>query len=49
MISDLVGLTYLSDEFPSLSLIGSSEEGEQLTKGKDFAYYESLKADKLKP
>ena len=48
MISDLVDLTALPDAFPSFSLIGSSEEREQLTKEIDLAYQESLKADELK-
>ena len=48
MISDLVDLTDLPDTFPSFSLIGSSEEREQLTKETDLAYLESLKADELK-
>ena len=48
MISDLVDLTDLPDAFPSFSLIGSSEEREQLTKEIDLAYQESLKADELK-
>ena len=47
-ISDFVDLTDLPDAFPSFSLIGSSEEREQLTKEIDFAYQESLKTDKLK-
>ena len=48
MISDLVNLTDLPDAFPSFSLIGSSEEREQLTKEIDLADQESLKIDKLK-
>ena len=49
MISELVDLTDLSEAFPSFSLIGLSEEREQLTKEIDLAYQESLKAHKLKP
>ena len=48
MISDLVNLTDLPDAFPSFSLIGSSEEREQLSKEIDLAYQESLKGDELK-
>ena len=44
-ISDLVDLTDLPDAFPSFSLIGSSEEREQLSKEIDLAYQESLRAD----